>query len=210
MVLGALIDQETALARARTLAARPGRSILGITGPPGSGKSTLAAAVCAAIGPAGALVPLDGFHLADVVLDALGLRDRKGAPETFDSFGYVALLGRLRANDAPVVYAPGFERDLEQPIAGATGVPADVRLVVTEGNYLLFDAPGWSAIRNLLDESWYCEVPDDLRLQRLTERHVHFGKNRAQAAAWVAAVDEPNARLVLSTRPLADHVVRAK
>ncbi|MDQ1708623.1 MAG: hypothetical protein QOG49_8 [Frankiaceae bacterium] len=201
------MDLAAALARARLLSAGPGRTILGIAGPPGSGKSTLASLLCAEAGAACALVPMDGFHLADTVLEALGLRDRKGAPETFDSFGYAALLGRLRRGDDPVVYAPAFERDLEQPIAGAIAVPAAVRLVVTEGNYLLCAGAGWPAARQQLDEVWYCELADDVRLARLVDRHVRFGKPRAAAAAWVDSVDQPNARLVGATRRLADHIV---
>lgn len=207
MVLDPVIDAAAAIEIARSLTARPGRTILGITGPPGSGKSTLAAAVCSAVGATCALVPMDGFHLADTVLDSLGLRKRKGAPATFDSFGYAALIDRLRRNSEPVIYAPAFERDLEQPIAGAIAVPAGVRLVVTEGNYLLCDDAGWRAARGLLDEVWYCDVAEAVRRHRLTERHVLFGKSPEEAVAWVAAVDDPNARLVASTRALADQVV---
>jgi pantothenate kinase len=189
------------------LAARPGRSILGIAGPPGSGKSTLAAAVRSELGESCVLVPMDGFHLADVALDALGLRECKGAPETFDGWGYAALLGRLHRNTEPVVYAPSFERDLEQPLAGAIAVPATAALIVTEGNYLLHDGPAWTAARAFIDEVWFCELDDDVRLRRLTARHVEFGKSAARAAAWVNAVDEPNARLIYSTRPRADVIV---
>ena len=208
MVLGAVIDTGAAIERARILASRPGRSILGVTGVPGSGKSTLAASVCAELGSDAALVPMDGFHLADTVLRTLGLRNRKGAPETFDSWGYAALIGRLRGNSDPVVYAPSFERGLEQPIAGAIAVPAGVPLVVTEGNYLLLDAAGWPAARALLDEVWYCECDTAVRLDRLTQRHIRFGKSPTKAADWVRAVDEPNAALICATRGYADHIVR--
>ncbi|MEO6714452.1 MAG: nucleoside/nucleotide kinase family protein, partial [Mycobacteriales bacterium] len=200
-------DTPAAIERARSLAQRPGRTILGITGPPGSGKSTLAAAVCTALGGDAALVPMDGFHLADTVLDDLGRRDRKGAPETFDSHGYAALLGRVRRNDAPVVYAPAFERDLEQPIAGAIAIAATASLVVTEGNYLLCEGAGWPDARALLDEVWYCDLADEVRLRRLTERHVAFGKTLEQARRWIELVDTPNAERIAATRSLADWVV---
>ncbi|MEP7055019.1 MAG: nucleoside/nucleotide kinase family protein [Actinomycetota bacterium] len=201
------LDLATALDRARRLAARPARSILGITGPPGCGKSTLAAAISSELGQDCVLVPMDGFHLADVALEELGLRGRKGAPETFDSWGYAALLGRLRADAGPVVYAPAFERGLEQPIAGSIAMPAGTALVITEGNYLLHDGAAWAAARECLDEIWYCDVDDETRLRRLTARHVQFGKTRAAAAAWVAAVDEPNARLIAATRQAAHALV---
>ncbi|MGI5130802.1 nucleoside/nucleotide kinase family protein [Pseudonocardia sp. CA-107938] len=195
------------VARATALAARGGpTAVLGITGSPGAGKTTLAAALAAAVDGA-VHVPMDGFHLADVALDALGRRDAKGAEDTFDVGGYIALLRRLRAAAEDVVYAPAFERDLEQPIAGAIAVPRGVRLVVTEGNYLLLQRGRWPEVAALLDEVWFCAPDPELRLHRLTARHVAFGKPPEVAAAWVAAVDEPNAALVEATRARADLVV---
>jgi pantothenate kinase len=193
------------VARAAALAARP-TAVLGITGSPGSGKTTLAAALARAV--EGAVhVPMDGFHLADRVLDALGRRDAKGAEDTFDVGGYGALLRRLRAGTEDVVYAPAFERDLEQPLAGAIAVPRGTRLVVTEGNYLLLDRGRWPEVAALLDEVWFCAPDPAVRLPRLVARHVAFGKPPDVAAAWVAAVDEPNAALVEATRARADLVV---
>lgn len=177
------------------LSAHGGRRLLGISGAPGAGKSTLAAAVVALV-PGSVQVPMDGFHLADVELRRRGLLDRKGAPETFDGWGYAALLARLRTEPDHAVMAPGFERDLEQPLAGAIAVPPECRLVVTEGNYLLLDDPPWRAVRAALDVVWHVRTTDDVRRERLVARHVEFGKPPAAAAAWVERVDEPNARLV--------------
>jgi pantothenate kinase len=181
--------------------------LLGIVGPPGAGKSTLAQRVVTALGPAAAWVPMDGFHLADAALDRLGLRSRKGAPETFDAWGYLALLRRLATETDHTVYAPDFERTLEQPIAGSIAVDPAVRLVVTEGNYLLLDEPPWPPVRAALTEIWYVEADPAVRLERLVARHVAYGKSPAEARDWVAAVDEPNARLVERGRPAADLVV---
>ncbi|MBX3031724.1 MAG: nucleoside/nucleotide kinase family protein [Chloroflexi bacterium] len=150
---------------------------------------------------------MDGFHLADVSLERLGRRDRKGAIDTFDGHGYLALLRRLRAETDHTVYAPGFERDLEQPIAAAIGVDAGVRLVITEGNYLLADQEPWRSVRAELDEVWYVEVPDPIRRERLVARHIEFGKSPDIARAWVERVDEPNARLVAAVRDRADLVI---
>jgi pantothenate kinase len=135
--------------RARALVADGRRAVLGIAGPPAAGKTTLAEELVAALAPAPPAgltaghwvkhVPMDGFHLADVELDRLGLRDRKGAPGTFDTLGYAALLRRLLADEDDVIYAPGFERVIEQPIAGAIPIERPARLIVTEGNYLLLD-----------------------------------------------------------------------
>jgi pantothenate kinase len=152
-------------------------------------------------------LPMDGFHLADVQLDRLGRRDRKGAPDTFDVDGYVAALRRLHDEPDRTLFAPGFERDLEQPIAAAIAIPPSARLVVTEGNYLLLPDGGWERVRPLLTEVWHVEVDDDVRRERLVRRHEQFGKSPAAARDWVDQVDEPNAALVRGTRHAADLVV---
>ncbi|MFE2170341.1 nucleoside/nucleotide kinase family protein [Streptomyces sp. NPDC059447] len=199
------------VARAATLAARGSRGsrrILGIAGPPGAGKSTLAARLAEALGPDTAVVvPMDGFHLARAELTRLGRADRKGAPDTFDAAGYVALLRRLRGSDGATVYAPAFDRSIEEPIAGSIPVDPGVPLVITEGNYLLHDAGEWAEVRPLLDEAWYLAPEEDLRVRRLVDRHVRHGKDPEHARAWVARSDEPNARLVARGRHRADLVV---
>lgn len=191
---------------------RPGRrALLGIAGSPGAGKTTLAERLVAAlngdVAPWAAHVPMDGFHLADAELDRLGRRDRKGAPDTFDAAGYAALLRRLREDEDDVVYAPGFERTLEQPLAGAVPVPRSARLVVTEGNYLLVPDRDWARVRPQLDEVWFCELDEEERVRRLVARHERFGKDHDTAVAWVHGTDEHNARLVATTREHADLVV---
>ncbi|WP_338697619.1 nucleoside/nucleotide kinase family protein [Streptomyces sp. Q6] len=204
------VDELAARARALARADGSARRVLGIAGPPGAGKTTLAEAVVGALDGLAALVPMDGFHLADTELARLGRADRKGAPDTFDAYGYAALLTRLRTpRDGETVYAPCFERELEQPVAGALPVPPDVPLVVTEGNYLLLDEEPWStAVRPLLDEVWWVDVDDETRVEQLIARHVEFGKSPADARAWVLRSDEANARRVASGRQRADVVVR--
>lgn len=196
------------LERARRLADGPGRRILGITGPPGAGKSTLAEALAAALGERARLVGMDGFHLAEAELRRLGRRDRKGAPDTFDALGYVALLRRLRAADEEVVYAPHFDRSIEEAIAGAVPVPRDVPLVITEGNYLLVEEEPWAAVRPLLDECWYVEPDEADRLERLVARHQRFGRSPEEARERSLGSDQRNAAVIAATRGHADLVLR--
>jgi pantothenate kinase len=188
------------------------RAILGIAGSPGAGKTTLVecllSRICERKGPEWAAhVPMDGFHLADAQLRRLGVLDRKGAPETFDANGYAHLLERLRTETGGDVYAPGFDRTLEQPLAAALVVPRSARLVITEGNYLLLDRPEWTRARRTMDSVWFVTTDAQLRVERLIARHVHFGKSTPMAQRWVAAVDEPNAEVVSATRSAADRVV---
>ncbi|MEV7283496.1 nucleoside/nucleotide kinase family protein [Streptomyces sp. NPDC093252] len=206
-VVGADID--ALAARARALAAGSPRTVIGLVGPPGAGKSTLAEALVTALGPAtAALVPMDGFHLSNAVLESLGRRDRKGAPDTFDAAGYVALLRRLRAPGPEVVYAPAFRRDLEESIGAAVAVPPAVPLVITEGNYLLLDTHPWREVRALLDAAWYLQLDDRVRLERLVDRHIAHGKPPAAARAWAGGSDRRNAETVAASAHRADLVVR--
>ncbi|MBM9618571.1 nucleoside/nucleotide kinase family protein [Streptomyces zhihengii] len=204
------------LDRARGLAAQGGRRILGVTGAPGAGKSTFAGHLVAALnaaspaGPLAVLVPMDGFHLAGRELERLGRAGRKGAPDTFDAAGYAALLTRLRAPEADTtVWAPDFDRAVEEPVAGSLPVDPGVPLVVTEGNYLLHDGGHWARVRPLLDEVWYLEADPAVRVRRLVDRHVRFGKDRGDAERWVRGSDERNARLVARDRDRADLVITA-
>jgi pantothenate kinase len=197
------------VARARALSRAGGRAILGISGAPAAGKTTLAEQLTAALGDGVAHVPMDGFHLADAELNRLGNRARKGAPDTFDPLGYAALLRRLREDTDDVVYAPGFERTLEQPLAGAIPIPRSARLIVTEGNYLLMTDGGWERVGPMLTEVWYADLDQATRLDRLVDRHVRYGKDPAAAVAWATGTDERNARLIAATRDRADLIVPA-
>ncbi|MBM6398844.1 nucleoside/nucleotide kinase family protein [Phycicoccus sp. MQZ13P-5] len=199
------------VAAARHLLDDAPRALLGLTGVPGAGKTTLAVGLVAALNAASpgtaVHVPMDGYHLADRVLEAHGTRDRKGAAETFDGWGYLELLRLLRSRPDHAVFAPGFDRDLEQPLAGSIEVPSGARLVVSEGNYLLLGHEPWSLVRDVFDEVWFCEADPDRRMTALVQRHVTFGKAPEVAREWIASVDEPNAALVAATRGRADRVV---
>ncbi|MCU1531308.1 MAG: coaA 2 [Arthrobacter sp.] len=196
--------------RARQLASSGRREMLGIAGAPGAGKSTLAAQLVAALGKDRAvLVPMDGFHLANILLVERGLRQVKGAIETFDDAGYANLLHRIRNQQAPeTIYAPRFDRELEEPIAGAIPVSASTSLVITEGNYLLSDAGWWPRARTCLTETWYLEPSEETRRRRLIDRHMAHGKNEQEARQWALGSDEQNARMIHATAQKADRTIR--
>lgn len=182
--------------------ALPPRGLVAIVGAPGAGKSTIAAALVGRL-PHAALLPMDGFHLPQAELRRLGRRDRMGAPDTFDVDGFVRVLHAVRAGEA--VDAPGFDRELEEPVPGSLRV--DAPLVVVEGNYLLLDSGGWEAAAPLFDVTFFVEVDDGIRLERLIARHERFGKSPADARAWALGPDESNALLIAATARFADHVI---
>ncbi|WP_316670567.1 nucleoside/nucleotide kinase family protein [uncultured Propionibacterium sp.] len=204
-----MISVNEALSRAAGLA-RGGRRLLGIVGEPGSGKSTLAASLQGSLGGAAVVVPMDGFHLSQAQLERLGRAERKGAPDTMDAWGLLALVRRLRAADEPVVWAPEYRRDLHNGITGAIGVPASVALVILEGNYLLLDAEPWVHVREYLDESWFLSLDPAVRMERLVARHIGTGKSPDAALAWSNGPDEENAALIRGTAGNADVIVAGR
>lgn len=204
-------DLDELVERARTLALSGPRQVLGIAGPPGSGKSTLTRKLVHRLGPElAATAPMDGFHLANSVLGQLKRHDRKGAPDTFDAAGFVALLRRVR-DQRPgddIIYAPTFRRDLDESVGSALPIRADVPLVVTEGNYLLVPDGAWGQVAGLLDQCWFVELPERIRLGRLTARHRKYGSSPDQARARASGNDQRNAEVIEQTRGRADLVVR--
>ncbi|MCP3819522.1 nucleoside/nucleotide kinase family protein [Streptomyces sp. A3M-1-3] len=188
------------------------RSVLGIAGPPGAGKSTLARGLVAEVervhgADSAAYLPLDGFHLSNVQLERLGLASRKGSAPSFDVWGYEALLRRVRELPAQGIYVPDYDRTLHEPVAARHLIAPAARLVVTEGNYLACDLPGWREGRALMGEVWYVEAPAGVRRSRLVERQLAGGRSAAAAEAWVAGNDMPNGELVETSRGRCDRIV---
>ena len=184
-------------------ATRERRFILGIAGPPAAGKSTLAEALREAlnggVGEVATIAALDGFHYDDVVLNARGHRPRKGAPFTFDTAGFAAMLGRLAAPSPEAVAVPVFDRDLELSRAAAAIVEPHHRILITEGNYLLLDDDRWRPIRDRLDFSVFLDVPFEELRRRLMARWLGHGYGPEEAKEKTEANDLVNARLVLET-----------
>jgi fructokinase len=194
--------------RARALAVPGQRHLLGITGAPGAGKSKVAQDIIDNLGPdLAAFVPMDGFHLSNYTLISWRRRGRKGAWDTFDADGYVNLLKRLRNQEEEIVHAPDFNRDVDESIGSALPIRREVPLIVTEGNYLLSDVGGWAGVAPLLDESWYLQIDEATRLQRLTYRHQQHGMNHEQADTWARTTDQNNAVLIAQSMPRADLVI---
>jgi pantothenate kinase len=181
------------------LAESPPHRVLGIVGPPGSGKSTLAEELSSALPIHHTVVPMDGFHYPQDTLRALGRRDRMGASDTFDADGLAELLTEVAHRDKDVVF-PEFDRTIEEPVPGSIVVSPDDELIILEGNYLLVNDETWGDIGAFLDLSLYVDIPEEVRIARLIDRHVRFGKNRDDATEWVHRVDQANARVIEATK----------
>jgi pantothenate kinase len=188
------------------------RQIVAIAGAPGSGKSTLAERIVTqanATAPGmAALFPMDGFHYDDAVLIARGRRPWKGAADTFDVGGLRATLARLRRNDEPEVAVPVFDRAIEIARAGGTIIPASVRLIVVEGNYLMLDQAPWNSLAPFWDMTVMVDVEEEVLRQRLTARWVHFGLSDAEIAHKLDGNDLPNGRLIRNQSRAPDILIR--
>jgi pantothenate kinase len=200
---------DEALSRIKDLALKhSGRFIIGIVGKPGAGKSTLTSHLIENLPKDSvSLVPMDGYHLSNLQLKNLGLTDRKGAFNTFDSNGYVSLLKRINTETDQDIYYPVFHREIEESYAADGVVLANTKIVLTEGNYLLFDKAGWEKVAAELTEIWYININDDVRIDRLVKRHEFYGKDKESALNWATGTDEINAKIVESTAARADVII---
>ncbi|MSO32975.1 MAG: nucleoside/nucleotide kinase family protein [Candidatus Nanopelagicaceae bacterium] len=204
-----LTSIEAVVSRARSLMTLTSgeRKIVGLIGKPGAGKSTLSAQLIEQLGDQAAILNMDGYHLSNLALRELGRADRKGAPDTFDALGFTEILKRVKNEVNQHIYFPVFDRSIEESIAAQGVITPQVKLVITEGNYLLRIENNWGGVKELLDESWFIEVDDQIRIARLVNRHHKFGKSKADAHSWATGSDENNARIVAKTRELADVII---
>ena len=200
---------EQALDRANEITKKTDkRVIIGVVGKPGAGKSTLTSYLIDHLPQNSvSLVTMDGYHLSNQQLSRLDLANKKGAFNTFDADGYIALLKRINNEFDKDIYFPVFHREIEESYSADGVVPARTKLILTEGNYLLFDQAGWGNVISELTETWYINIEDKLRIDRLLERHEFYGKSKEAAIAWANGSDETNAKIVEATSIRADVVI---
>ncbi len=188
------------------------RRLVAIAGCPGSGKSTLAEKLCGDVNSRFpglcAVLPMDGYHFDDMVLEARGHRPRKGAPFTFDTGGLRTMLHRLKAEADSTIAVPVFDRSIEIARAGARLIEPEVKLVLVEGNYLLLEEPGWRPISGMFDMTVFLDVPRRVLQARLRRRWVDMGFDAAALEAQLAGNDFLNIEIVLAKSGAADICVR--
>lgn len=203
-----ILTRNDALARASKLQESSTRFILGIVGKPGAGKSTFTEYLSEHFSKElVAVLPMDGFHMSNEELIELGKRERKGAPDTFDVESFAKTLAAVKESYGSEVRFPLFEREIETSVADAGLIPAQAKLVLVEGNYLLHFQAGWEQIGGLLDEAWFLKVDEELRMKRLISRHIKFGKSPQLAQEWSEGTDEANARLIQESETRAQYIV---
>ena len=173
------------------------RTLIGIVGKPGAGKSTVVEEIQKRFDSnTVSIIPMDGFHLSNEELVKLDRRERKGAPDTFDVESFTSLIKRVKINHNIDHKFPIFHREIEASIADEGAVPKESRVIVIEGNYLFSTDHNWDGIYSLLDHTWFIEIDDEVRIERLIARHVRYGKTPEEAEAWSRGSDETNARFI--------------
>lgn len=189
------------------------RIVIGIFGPPGSGKTTVSNSIMETINYSKgtgycAYIPMDGFHLSNRILEARNLRSKKGAPETFDTYGYAELLHRVQHCGPETIFAPDYSRSVHEPIAASLEISPASKIILTEGNYLALPQNDWAAVRTHTSELWFLESDLEALESRLISRQIQAGKSELQAMEWFTQVDRPNIRAVLKTKHTANRILR--
>ena len=185
------------------------RSLIGIVGKPGAGKSTVVEEIEKRYKPNEvSIIPMDGFHLSNEELIELGRRDRKGAPDTFDVEGFISLIKKVKHESQVDHKFPIFHREIEASVSDEGAVPKESKVVVIEGNYLFSEDHNWSGVFPLLDHTWFIEIDDEVRIERLIARHIRYGKTPEEAENWSRGSDETNARFIELTAHRASNIIK--
>ncbi|MFZ4064483.1 MAG: nucleoside/nucleotide kinase family protein [Candidatus Nanopelagicaceae bacterium] len=185
------------------------RTIVGIVGKPGAGKSTVVSEIQNRFSADEvAIIPMDGYHLSNEELIELGRHNRKGAPDTFDVFGFISLVTKVKNETAKDHTFPIFHREIEASKADEGLVPRNIKVIVIEGNYLFSEEYGWGKVFPLLDQSWFIEIDDEVRMQRLIARHIKYGKSPQEAEDWSRGSDEANAKFIAKTASRAERIIK--
>ena len=200
------ITPETLVQRIKTLSGQD-RKLIAIAGAPGSGKSTLAEDLAHKLGPTAAVMPMDGFHLDNDTLHAMELFHRKGAPETFDADGFVALIKRLRGDDT--VPYPTFDRDADRTVPDGGQINETTRIVLVEGNYLLLNQFPWDSLAGLFDMTVRLVVNHETLAARLITRWIDHGLSPENARDRALGNDMVNVRYVDAHSFDPDYVIRS-
>ncbi|EGG21349.1 hypothetical protein DFA_01230 [Cavenderia fasciculata] len=193
------------------------RILVGIVGAPGAGKSTLSAALFTRLNDhhhhhqiKTVVVPMDGFHMDNGVLEKRGLLPRKGSPPTFDCDGFYHLLNRLKKQtqqEEPEILIPLFDRKLDVSKAGAGIVDYQDEILLVEGNYLLLKDTPWNRLANIFDFTIFLQVDRAELENRLIQRWLDHGYDLQGATNRAMSNDIPNALLVLSNSINADLII---
>lgn len=191
------------------LAGQSPRTLIGIVGKPGAGKSTVVEEIQKRFDSnTVSIIPMDGFHLSNEELISLGRRDRKGAPDTFDVKGFTSLIKRVKINHNIDHKFPIFHREIEASIADEGAVPKESRVIVIEGNYLFSTDHNWDGLFPMLNHTWFIEIEDEIRIERLIARHIRYGKTPEEAETWSRGSDETNARFIGLTAHRAENLIK--
>jgi pantothenate kinase len=185
------------------------RTLIGIVGKPGAGKSTVVEQIKSKFGTGEvSIIPMDGFHLSNEELIELGRRERKGAPDTFNIEGFTTLLKNVKQNQHIDYKFPIFHREIEASVHDEGVVPKESKVVVIEGNYLFSTEYNWEGVFPLLDHTWFIEINDAVRIERLIARHIRYGKTPTEAENWSRGSDEANARFIELTAHRASNIIK--
>ena len=204
MSVDLLVDEINALLHSNNL-----RTIIGIVGKPGAGKSTVVSEIRNQFSADEvAIIPMDGYHLSNEELIKLGRRNRKGAPDTFDVAGFVSLVTKVKYEIAKDHTFPIFHREIEASKVDEGIVLRNTKVIVIEGNYLFSEEFNWNKVFPLLDQSWFIEIDDEIRMQRLIARHIKYGKTPQEAKEWSRGSDEANAEFIAKSANRAERIIK--